>query len=200
MKKRLLSIVIFFLLSFTTIPSEAIVVERIAGVVNGEIIPYSEVQVEKLLGLSEGDDREVVQSIIDRKLLLKEAEKFMISKEKGDEEKIREGLQSIKKSLGREGFYDILKAYGMTEEDITRILRERIIVDRLIEFRIRFFTIISDEAIKRYYEQHRNELGNRPLKEVYDMIREELFQIESEMRLKDYLDNLRKKSHIIINL
>jgi len=180
--------------------AKGVMIERVAGVVNDIVIPYTQVQLEKALGIYNGDDRMVLQSIIDRKLLLQEAEKFKITEEEGDQKKIEKYLNKIKQSTGEARLRKLLSIYGFNEKDLRKIIHEKIIADRLIEFRIKFFIIISDNDIKKYYQAHKKEFDGKSLEVVKDEIRRRLFTEETEIKLKDYLFTLRSKARIIMNL
>ena len=195
---RVLIIVSLLLFMVTTV--RGILVDRIAGVVDGEIINYSDVQIERLFGLSEGGDREILQGLIDRRLLLREAEKFKITDNEEDTQKIQQRLQDIKGLLGEEPFHNVLKEYSLTESDILKMLKDKIITEKFIDFRINFFVVISNDVIKAYYNEHKDEFGDRTLEEASSQIKGRLFQIESKRRSEDYLSQLRKKAKISVNI
>ena len=201
MKHRSILILITGLLYFTLAgPVNGVMIERVAGVVNDIVIPYTQVQLEKAIGLYNGDDRMILQAIIDRKLLLQEAEKFKITEEEGDRERVEKYMQKIRQSIGEGQLKEILATYGFSEKDLKEILHEKIIAERLIEFRIKFFIIISDSDIKKYYQAHKKEFKNKPLEAVKERIRQILSDEETKIKLDDYLFTLRSKARIIMNL
>lgn len=201
MKHRSILILITGLLYFTLArPVNGVMIERVAGVVNDIVIPYTQVQLEKAIGLYNGDDRMILQAIIDRKLLLQEAEKFKITEEEGDRERVEKYMQKIRQSIGEGQLKEILATYGFSEKDLKEILHEKIIAERLIEFRIKFFIIISDSDIKKYYQAHKKEFKNKPLEVVKERIRQILSDDETKIKLDDYLFTLRSKARIIMNL
>jgi len=178
----------------------AVVFNNIAGVIDGEIIPYWSVLIEKAFNLTGGSDKEVLQKIIDRRLLLKEAEKFKITETSQDNKNIQKVLQDIKESLGEDKFNRLLQEYELKETDLLNLIKNRIIVERFIDFRINFFVVVSDDAIKAYYNDHRDEYGDKVLDDVSEQIKAILFKTESNRRLEDYLDQLRRNAKISINL
>ena len=179
----------------------AVLIDRIAAVIDGEIITYSEIQIATIFKLSEGDDKEVLEALIDMKLLAREAEKFKITETKEDSEKIQRDFEEIKRLLTEEKFSGYLREYNLTESDILKRLREKIIAEKFIDFRINFFVVISDEAVRAYYADHREEFSGKTLEDdVYDEIKSRLFKIESDRRLHDYLNQIRKKAKIEVNL
>jgi len=178
----------------------AVVFNNIAGVIDGEIIPYWSVLIEKAFNLTGGSDKEVLQKIIDRRLLLKEAEKFKITETSQDNKNIQKVLQDIKESSGEDKFNRLLQEYELKETDLLNLIKNRIIVERFIDFRINFFVVVSDDAIKAYYNDHRDEYGDKVLDDISEQIKAILFKTESNRRLEDYLDQLRRNAKISINL
>jgi|SRR3990172_317835 len=178
----------------------AVVLNNIAGVIDGEIIPYRSVLIEKTFNLTEGSDKEILHKIIDRRLLLKEAEKFKITETSQDNKNIQKVLQDIKESSGEDKFNRLLQEYELKETDLLNLIKNRIIVERFIDFRINFFVVVSDDAIKAYYNDHRDEYGDKVLDDVSEQIKAILFKTESNRRLEDYLDQLRRNAKISINL
>jgi len=178
----------------------AVVFNNIAGVIDGEIIPYRSVLIEKTFNLTEGSDKEILHKIIDRRLLLKEAEKFKITETSQDNKNIQKVLQDIKESLGEDKFNRLLQEYELKETDLLNLIKNRIIVERFIDFRINFFVVVSDDAIKAYYNDHRDEYGDKVLDDISEQIKAILFKTESNRRLEDYLDQLRRNAKISINL
>lgn len=142
---------------------QAVIIDRIAGVIDDEIITYRSVLIEKTFKLSVGSDREVLQKIIDRRLLLKEAGKFKITETAEDIKKVQQALQDLKESLGEERFANALREYELREANLLGLIKDRIIVERFIDFRINFFS-------------------------------------ESDRRLEEYLNRLRRDAKIVINL
>lgn len=193
-------LVILSTLLFIETTAGAILVDRVAGVIDGEVITYSDVQIEKMFHLPEADDKKVLQGLIERKLLLREAEKFRITEGEEDIKKIQQRLQEIKSLTGEDKFYQTLREYDLTDSDILTMLKEKVIVEKFIDFRINFFVVIPDDAIRAYYNGYRDEFGDRSLEDVYGQIKTRLFQVESKRRLEDYLNQLRRRAMISINL
>src|SRR3989304_5766160 len=150
----------------------AVVFNNIAGVIDGEIIPYWSVLIEKAFNLTGGSDKEGLQKV----------------------------LQDIKESLGEDKFNRLLQEYELKETDLLNLIKNRIIVERFIDFRINFFVVVSDDAIKAYYNDHRDEYGDKVLDDISEQIKAILFKTESNRRLEDYLDQLRRNAKISINL
>src|SRR3990172_3868802 len=193
-------VILFFLLSFNPTAAQAVLVDRIAGVIDGEIITYSDVRIERVLGLSEGSDREILQRLIDRRLLLREAERFKITEGDEDIQKVQKRLRDIKAWIGEDQLHEVFREYNLTEADILKMLKEDVLAEKFINFRVNFFVVISNDAIKAYYSEHQDEFRTKTLEEAHDEIKERLFQIESKRRLEEYIEQLKKKVKILVNL
>ncbi|MBI5097504.1 MAG: SurA N-terminal domain-containing protein [Nitrospirae bacterium] len=180
--------------------ASAVLVDRIAGAIDGEVITYSDVRIERALELSEGSDREILQRLIDRRLLLREAERFKITEGDEDIQKIQKRLGDIKARMGEDQFHEVLREYNLTEADILKMLKEDVLAEKFINFRVNFFVVISNDAIKAYYSEHQDEFRTKTLEGSHDEIKERLFQIESKRRLEEYIEQLRKKVKISVNL
>ena len=190
----------FFLLAFDSTVAPAVLVDRIAGAIDGEVITYSDIRIERTLGLSVGSDKEILQRLMDRRLLLREAERFKITEGDEDIQKIQKRLGDIKTRLGEGRLHEVFREYNLTEADILKMLKEDVLAEKFINFRVNFFVVISNDAIKAYYSEHQDEFGERTLEEVYNQIKERLFQIESKRRLEEYIEQLKKKVKVSVNL
>ncbi len=198
-----LSIIIMFInvliFSGGGVKAEVLLIDRIVAVVGEEVITYRDLMVELTLNLYEKNEESLLQDLINRKLLLQEAEKFKIIEDKEDIDKIQGKLEAVRTYLTGERYNDFLRGYSLTETDVIGRLTDQVIAEKFINFRINFFIVISEDAIKVYYENNKDEFGERTFSDVHDEIKMKLFNIESEKRLKEYSDGLRKRVKIVIN-
>ena len=139
------------------VQADPLIIDKIAAVVNEEIITYSVVIIEFTLNLHEKDEESALHDLIDRKLLLREAEKFKITEDKEDIDKIQEKLQAVREYLAGGRYNDFLSGYSLTESDLLKRLTDQVIAEKFINFRINFFIVISEDAIKTFYEEHKGE-------------------------------------------
>ena len=198
--RRLRFITVLCSLLFSVTTAQATLIDRIAGVIDGEVITYSDLEIERIFKLSDGEDRDVLQYLIDRRLLLKEAEKFKITESEEDLKKVQQRLLDIKIQIGEDQFQKQLEEYSLAEQDILKRLKDKVLVEKFIDFRINFFIVISDDAIKAYYNEHKDEFADNESEVVHGEIKERLLQAESKRRLEDYLGQLRRKAKISVNL
>jgi peptidyl-prolyl cis-trans isomerase SurA len=204
--KHFLFLATFLFLQVWT--AEAIVLDRILAVVNGEIISLSEVesgliffdQVKPIQekGFSDSLIRTGIQNLIDHKLLLAEAKRFDV--EVPTEEEMNQKLEEIQRRFNNPGeFEKALRQNVITLEDLRQKIAEHLIVDRFIEQRIRFFAIVLPDEIARYYAEHQADFQGKPLEEVEKDIETILLEEKEKAKLEDYLKKLRSKASIQIN-
>ncbi|VAX17227.1 Foldase protein PrsA precursor [hydrothermal vent metagenome] len=142
------------------------IVDRIVANVNGEIILFSELrrqimifQSMKARGARNITDaslapREVLQTMIDEKILANYAkEKEIIVKEKDIDKRV----EQVK---SRNGFTDkvlakMLEDDGMTLEQYRKRIRDQIMIQRVTNFDMPPITI-SDEEVERYYRLNKD--------------------------------------------
>jgi hypothetical protein len=196
------------------------VVERIAAVVNGEIVFLTD--VERQLAFFHSPDasrfsapspprsesspssqdprlKEGLQELIDFRLLLAEARRF--GAESPPESEVDKVYQTIQGSFsGKETFGETLQNFATTPEEFKEEIRNRLLVDRFIDQRIRFFIFITPEDIQRYYEENKEKFTGKSLESVRESIQKEILDERARIRLKDYVNRLRSRAEIRINL
>lgn len=177
----------------------AVIIDRIVATVDSDVITYSDVKIEKAFNMTHLSDEQVLQELIDRRLLLIEAKKFKITETEEDVRKTQLRFKEIKGILGEEKFSENLKEYNLTEPDIIKMLKEKNLAEKFVSFRINFFVIIPDNAIKAYYAEHKNDFTNTKPESVNEEIKSRLFQVESRKRLQEYMVQIRRKAKITIN-
>lgn len=190
--------------------SAQVLVDRMAAVVNGRIITLSEADVEIAIEVKkpvsslnlfflENRRKEVLQGLIDRRLLLEEATRFEMTDVSGKE--VMEEWLRIKSAFpSEESFDSALKEEGMEEGDLMVILKEYLIVQKFVDQRIRFFIRVGDEEIKDYYEKNRAKYQDKGLEAVTDEIQGIIAENKTRIKLKEYLSTLRVKADIRVNL
>jgi parvulin-like peptidyl-prolyl isomerase len=187
--------------------SQAFQVDRVEAVVNGKVITRSEVEralevealrqgvnteeaVEKLRG-------EVLNTLIDRTLLLGEARRFNIVSV--SEEEVEKALETVKKKFGTEDeFQNALKEDDMTVEELKDDLRDQILAAKYVDRRVKFFIRVTLDEQKNYYLQNRDKFAGKEFDEVNDEIYNLLVEKETDKKLEEYIKDLRAKSEIII--
>ncbi|UCD54625.1 MAG: peptidylprolyl isomerase [Candidatus Omnitrophota bacterium] len=163
----LIVIFIYFTLIFF---SYAEVVSKILVIVNDEVITQGEVNrilipiYKQYKELYTGQEfarkldearRNVLQKLIQDKLLLTEGKRRKI--EAGDEE-VEIKIESLRKRFpDEEEFKKTLERENILLSELEKKIKERIIIDKLIDMEIRRRVSISPSEIVEYYESHRDE-------------------------------------------
>ncbi|NOZ69899.1 MAG: hypothetical protein GXP46_11830 [Deferribacteres bacterium] len=146
------------------------ILERVVATVNDDVILLSELESEFRAARKAGRDvtrEEVLNDMIDRLLLLKEARRFRL------------GLSPEP---------------GETSVDSNRIINE------YINKRIKILIHIPFEKIESYYMNNRERFRGRDFYDVKDEIEKYLVEQELKARLREYINELRKKADITVML
>ncbi len=204
--------IIFFIISLLLLISnaESKTVERVAAVVNNKIITLSAlnaaIEMKQIAHKepAEAKDentirKETLWELIDRNLLINEAERFGMANVSDTE--ITEALTEVKKEFPSEaGFIKALEKWGMELEDFKSQIREQITSVRFVNQRIRFFVRISEEDIKKFYNGNLSRFNNKTIDEVRGEIEALLTERETAKKLEEYIKKLRSKAEIRINI
>ncbi|MBI4720547.1 MAG: SurA N-terminal domain-containing protein [Chitinivibrionia bacterium] len=205
----LIGLLFFFL--FQGIYAKAALLDRVLAAVDGEIITLTDVRIAiqfRLVDLkdpaADSESPETLKAalsrLIDRKLLLAEARKFSITPEGLSEEEISGEIRKARDLLPPDTYTATRKRFGISEDDLIRRVREKGAEEKFLNFRIGFFVILSPDAIRKYYQEHAADYGERPLEAVRGEIETLLTRRESVRLLEEYLSRLRGQATIQVNL
>jgi hypothetical protein len=200
---RILLPLIIALLSTNT---EAVIIDRIAAIVNDHVISQSEVEAYKKLGLeiSGLPEQEVpLQERINHHLVLAQIKRqppISIS-----EERIRETVESFTKEHGgNEEFLVFLNSVGMNFEEFYNEVREQLMIHEFINIRFRPFVNVQIEEAEKYYNETYKpalEQKGKPVpsfEESFDKIQAELARSRVKQRTLDWLAEIRRESSVYI--
>jgi peptidyl-prolyl cis-trans isomerase SurA len=194
-------------------------VDRVVAIVNGELILDSDVAQERrfsaLLPYGEAGGRysrdRAIERLINRDLILQQAKL-----QPGDEitdEAAQKDLTSLKKTIPecqeyhcetKAGWDKFLATQGFTEPTLLALWKQRMTVLAFIEQRFRMGIKISDEQIKKYYDndlkaqydaQHATE---PPLESISSRIQEVLLQQQVSALLGEWLKSLRAQGSVVV--
>jgi len=197
------------LILFLADSARAMLVDRILAVVNRQPITLSDLnRYQAFLALNDGKkDWEVppspspavLRQLIDRKLLLEEAEKFEVGVPKTAD--LLEAQDRLAKRFTNSGeFQNTLLRWGLDQENLSHEIQDQLTVQRFVDQRITFFVIIPPIEIQKYYEDHREEYRDQQLGEAIAHITKQLTDLKAKEKLEVYLKKLREKAAIHINL
>lgn len=181
-------------------------VERIAAVINGEIVFLSDLQryrlfFEPLEKKTEGpaDLEKRLESVINQRLLRKEARRFV--QEGPSEQEVDQRLKLIRQRFKEEpAFLQALNQTGFSLEGLREEIGGELWVERLLQERIQSFIFITPRQVEQYYQGHSEAFKGKKLAEAEPAIRKRLTEEREALKTKEYLARLREHADIQINL
>lgn len=173
MSPKTLLLCLFFLV-FHPAFSVADVIDRSVAIVNNDIITLSEVNeigapfFQQIREESPPDQlpealrraqQAVIEQIIERKLLLQEAEKRNIQVSETEIDTSLERILNENKTT-KDQFHEELAAMDMNEKQYREELRQQILRSKLINQEIRTQIVIPEERVVQYYDRYYIEQAN----------------------------------------
>ena len=158
------------LLAWLCLPSSAAIVDRIVAQVNNDIITQSELeQMIKYLQMdpatggkvkdNEAMRRQMLDALIDRKLAKEEAKRIGITVSDKEVQKAVEEIKQRNKITDDEAFARQLAKDGLTLDQLRQQLTEQLQRDRLIQVMVRNKVKVSEEEVRRFYEEYQRRGG-----------------------------------------
>lgn len=159
----------------------AMVMDRVVAVVNDEALTLSEVQeegqpvVRKIFQDFVGAERErrleeaekrLLEDLIDRRLM------YQVAKREGllpSEAEITGAIEELKRNnkvTDEAQFQAMLKAEGLTLEQIRRTIGERLAIGRLLARQVRSSIIIGEDELTAFYQSHLDKYQRVPQAEI----------------------------------
>lgn len=133
--------------------------------------------------------RQKLDVMIDERLIAQEATRLPgaeVSQEEIDQRR-RKLIESFPSEAA---FRQRIESVGLTPQRLDELIRERILIDRFIEFRFQSFVFVSEDEIKRYYENvlapQIRERGAVP--PPIDQVREEIQPILRREKINEEID------------
>jgi peptidyl-prolyl cis-trans isomerase SurA len=166
--------VLVCVLLFSGFARATVLLDRVAAVVNQDVITWSELYKSMeadasptVKAMKEDEKRKVfreneaafLETLIDVKLQMQEAKNLGISVSDGE---IQESIDNIKKkySMADDAFKESLKREGFTYEEYKKRLREQIIIGKLVNAQIKSKIVVKDEDIRKYIAENKDALEN----------------------------------------
>lgn len=133
-----------------------------------------------------------VTSALIEKVVSLEAENFALANISEGEKK--ESLNKAKKNLSTARSWNKL---GFTEAELEDFLLRKLRSKKFLKYKTEAASLtVSEFEIKDYFEKNRYKFGNLPLESFKDSIRQYLIQKQSEDRLREWFEVLRKKYQV----
>jgi len=161
------------------------VLDRVVASVNDEAVTLSEIQEEgqpvirKIFQDFVGAERDrrvdeaeqrLVKDLIDRRLLYQVAKKEGMLPSKAEVDAALEELRRNNNAADEAQFRALLKAEGLTMEQVRRTVSERIAIGRLLARQIRSAIILSEDDIAKYYQSHQDKFRRVPEAEIHHVL------------------------------
>jgi len=213
-------LLLFVLFGFSTTEVRAQrVVDRIVATVNSgvrpDLITYSDLLWQ--LALQPGtplsnprseDLNGALQSLINQRLIIQEAEKLPAIAPSDEEIKAAIG-ELVKQFPSSAEFVERLRVVGfqsVDDEQFKEIIRRRVAIEKYLDFRFRYFTVVTPQEEANYYTQvfvprfkSRNPDRIVPtLEEARERINRRLTESKIEADTDAFLDSARESAEIII--
>lgn len=212
----------FYLLPFAfclLVPSAQAqdVVDRIVATVNNggvrpALITYSDLLWQLALqpdtplqNPSSENLNRALNLIISQRLILQEAEKLPTiaptdAEIKTEKDKLAQQFPS------QAGFLQRATSVGLSGDQLTEIVRQRVAIEKYLDFRFRSFTVVTEKDVTDYYHDvwvprmRRQQPGRLlpELKEVYKEVETELTESKIESDTDEFLDSARERAEITI--
>lgn len=140
--------------------------------------------------------------MIDERLIAQEAARIPTSPITQDEiDKKRTEL--IKNFRNEAEFRQRVGSVGLTPQKIDELLRRRILIDRFVDFRFRSFVLVTEQEIRRYYEEtlapEVRKGGQIPpsIDEVRESIVKLLKQVKIDDEISRWLASSRQRADVV---
>lgn len=147
----------------------------------------------------------VLNLIISQRLILQEAEKLPTIAPTDEEIKAKSDELARQFSSPTE-VSRRAASVGLGGDQLKEILRQRVAIEKYLDFRFRSFTIVTQKEVEDYYRDvyvprlRRQQPGRLvpELKEVFKEIETELTESKIESETDEFLDSARERAEIII--
>lgn len=153
----------------------------------------------------------VLNLIISQRLILQEAERLPAIDP--TEKEIQDRLNEfIKLFPSQAEFYRRVERVGLSAEQLREIVRQRLTIEKYLDFRFRSFTVVTQKEVEDYYRDvwvprfRRQQSGSLvpELGETYkgrkvsELLETELTESKIESETDEFLDSIRERAEITI--
>lgn len=185
----------------SVLSSEAVLLDKIVAVVNGEVLTLSDFDNHLALltvfqpSQDEPDRDQAFQRFIDQTLLRQEALRTKIVEV--EELEVAQQLRAVEqRSGGREGLAEVMQERGLSLARVHVWLRHQLIVRAFIDRRVHLFVRVSDSEIVRYYQEHQHAIGEPLSTETHEQIRRLLAAQQENARVAQLIEELKRKANL----
>ncbi len=212
----LLAVVFLLTAHCSLLTAQTIADKAVASVTNGaratpDLITYSDIVWQ--LAIEPGrpfsaqpnshDLNQALKTLEDQLLILQEARKLPLAEtveaQKEFEDEVKKKRDELAQSFGsRAHLEERMNRVGLTSEQLDAMLRDRVTIERYLDFRFRAFAIVSPKEISDQYEKEYRAQRNSgrivpTLDQVRDRIEHELTEGKIAEEIDKFVDNLREQ-------
>jgi hypothetical protein len=192
------------------------VVDKMVATVNGgvkvELITYTDIlwqlalQPNTPLANPSSETLDLaLKRLIEQRLVLQEAEKLPTIAPTDEEIKARLD-ELVKQFPSQAEFQQRMARVGLSSEQLREIVRQRLAIEKYLDFRFRSFTIVTQKEVADYYREvyvprlrrERPGVIVPELKDVSGEIEIELTEIKIESETDAFLDSARDRAEVTI--
>ena len=204
------------LLSFVSVSVRAQTVDKtVVSVTNGsqtipDVITYSDLIWQMALEPgrafttqpSSADLNESLKTLEDQTLVLQEARKLPLAltpeAQKDFEASVKKKRDELAQAFGAGRLEERMVRVGLTSDHLDAILRDRVTIEKYLDFRFRAFALVSAKEISDRYEKEYGRLrgGGRivpPLEQVRDKIEHDVTEDKIAEEIDKFVDSLREQ-------
>jgi peptidyl-prolyl cis-trans isomerase SurA len=161
---------IFGLVILLAAPAAPEVVDRIVAVVNDQVVTLSELQqtskaMQAQAGLKpqlkedKAFQRQMLESLIDRKLAQEEAKRRGITVSDRELEKALQDFKQMNRVTDDAALAEALSKAGLTLRELKQQIGDQILHERLLQIEVGGKVSVSDAEVHRFYEEHAQKGG-----------------------------------------
>lgn len=201
MLKKIL-IVLSLLGSCVAFPAQAELWNKVIATFNDEILTYwgvkREMAIERIKQgqsiaqpISQDQLKEMTKKIIIERLVFREAHSFGVASLSEKEKDLL--FQKFQNKLGTAfEFKKLMTDDQWSEEELKDVLSRSVVVERFIKEKIlSAYIYVTQEEVKEFQKRSKTPLTLKQAKEV-------LIKIRLQENLKDWIENIKRRSHIKI--
>jgi hypothetical protein len=192
------------------------VVDKMVATVNGgvriELITYSDILWQlalqpdtQIASPSSENLNQALRRLIEQRLILQEADRLPTIAP--TDEEIESRLNELVKQFPSQAeFQQRMTRVGLNSEQLREIVRQRLTIEKYLDFRFRSFTIVTQKEVSDYYTEvyvprlrrERPGIIVPELKDVYSTIESELTESKIESETDAFLDSARERAEVTI--
>jgi hypothetical protein len=147
----------------------------------------------------------VLNLVISQRLILQEAERLPAIEPTEQEIKNRTD-ELVKLFPSQAEFQERVQRVGLSADQLREIVRQRLTIEKYLDFRFRSFTVVTQKEVEDYYRDvyvprlRRQQPGRLvpELAEAYKDIEAELTESKIESETDEFLDSARERAEITI--